>query len=89
MALVGKKRGTNPSRDTHGRFFGLGGGGITGRTRVRGAGLEAQRARERGGDPDLAAALWARYNTKAPFPTAANDPRTGGNLTGVGYRKKR
>ena len=89
MALVGKKRGTNPFRDTHGRFSGLDSGGITGRTRVRGAGLAAQQAVRRGQDPDLAAALWERYNTAPPVQRAAPSPRTGGNLTGVGYRKKR
>jgi len=62
--------------------------GNVGTTRTRGAGLAAQQAARRGQDPDLAAALWERSNTAPPVARAAPSPRTGGNLTGTGYRKK-
>ena len=101
MAPFGGKRGKNPYRDKNGRFSGPGGSaargaaiqaglkGKTAETRTRGAGFAAQQAVRRGQDPDLAAALWERYNTAPPVQRAAPSPRTGGNLTGVGYRKKR
>ncbi len=103
MAPFGGKRGKNPYRDKHGRFSGPGGStagkavrsaavrglkGNAGTTRTRGGGYVAQQAARRGGDADLARAIWENDNAASPYPTAGGNSRSGSALTGRGYRKK-
>ena len=88
-----RARGAGGSASASGRK-GLPQRAFTGSTRVRGANLVGPNLKRMLGDAvgpddiDQARALWVRYNTKPNFPTAANDPRSGGNLTGTGYKKK-